>query len=116
MPSIGDLALVGSARVDRTHSDFSYRVQLSNPGDEIRDVFASVTSTASATEIIDGEVEFGDVPAGATVTSLDTFTLRQDRRVPFDPESLVWRIEFGEVLPPDTTPPRLTLTAPAKAL
>lgn len=43
------------------------------------------------------------MPAGATVTSSDTFTIRQDRTVPFNPANLQWSITGTPV--PRNAPP-----------
>jgi len=37
-------------------------------------------------------VTFGPIPQGATSTSLDTFTIRQDRTLPFDQMNLKWTL------------------------
>jgi arylsulfate sulfotransferase len=44
---------------------------------------------ASKKTVISTE-DFGTVPANTTITSTDTFTIRQDRRFGFDPASLNW--------------------------
>ncbi len=83
--------LISSKRITRTLFDFTYKVQITNSGAEhFGDVAATVTSIAAATTIVDGNVMFGAVAPGATVTSQDTFTLRQDRTLPFNPADLVW--------------------------
>lgn len=51
--------------------------------------------------VVDGQVTFGDVPAGGTVPSTDTFTIRQNRLYAFNPGDLVWQI-FGT--PANSTP------------
>jgi len=85
--------LISSKRITRTLFDFTYKVQITNSGAEnFGDVVASVTSNAVATTIIDGSVSFGEVAPGATVTSQDTFTLRQDRTILFNPADLVWTV------------------------
>ena len=85
--------LISSKRITRTLFDFTYKVQITNSGAEnFGDVVASVTSNAVATTIIDGSVSFGEVAPGATVPSQDTFTLRQDRTILFNPADLVWTV------------------------
>lgn len=99
VPALADLTvgstypLVSSTRVTRTLFDFTYKAQIINGGaQEFADVAATVTSKATTTAIMDGNVSFGRVPAGATVTSQDTFTIRQDRTVPFNPADLTWTV------------------------
>jgi hypothetical protein len=55
-------------------------------------VTATLTSKSAKTVIVDGGVTFGDVLAGKTVASSDTFAIRQDRSVTFNPANLVWEI------------------------
>jgi hypothetical protein len=85
--------LVSSTRVGRTLIEYTYNVNITNNGSDAQDVTASVSSSSPYTVVVDGAVNFGDVPAGETVTGTDTFTIRQDRRYPFDPEALIWDIQ-----------------------
>lgn len=86
------MQLVGSTRVGRTTFDYTYTITVRNGSPALVAGKATVTSTAAATQIVKNTVSLGDVAAGATVTSADTFTLRQDRTVPFNPASLVWKV------------------------
>jgi len=92
-------------RVTRTEFDFSYRVKILNDGDAIKNVSATVSSNSANTLIIDGNVSFHDIAPGASDESIDTFTIRQNRRHKFDPDSLVWDVQYELVnddgLPPD---------------
>lgn len=81
---------VGTVAVGRTHFDLSYRVTVSNTGPALSNVSGSLSSSSPLTVVIDGEVSFGDVGAGAAVQGTDTFTIRQDRRFVFDPSVLSW--------------------------
>ena len=102
-PTVGDYTLVGSARITRTVSEFTYTARLTNPlAGALSGVRASLTSLSPATVVVDGSLDFGDVPPGATVGSLDTFTIRQDRTVLFDPADLVWTVTFAEANRPPT--------------
>ncbi len=83
-------SLVSSARVSRTEIEYTYSAKLTNTDDNANNVTATVTSASENTVIIDGELSFGDVPNGYTVTSQDTFTIRQNRRFAFDPADLTW--------------------------
>ncbi|MBY0399072.1 hypothetical protein K2X89_02175 [Myxococcota bacterium] len=99
--------LVRSERVGRTEFLYTYRVNVVNSGGDASNVRASVMSSAAATVVTDGSVAFGDVAGGSTVTSTDTFTLRQDRTVAFDPGALVWSVQF------DAGPADFSLTVEA---
>lgn len=85
--------LVSSTRVTRDLTDFTYRIRVVNQGGALAGATAFVSSLSPNTVIRDNEVRLGDLPAGSTVTSTDTFTLRQNRLVPFQPADLVWTIE-----------------------
>lgn len=91
-PAIGTYTLVSSKRVSQTDWEVSYRASLTNTGEALRSVIATVTSSDPATQVIEGALSFGDVAAGATVVSEDTFTIRQNRSKPFDAAVLVWSI------------------------
>jgi hypothetical protein len=98
-PSVTSYELISSLRAGRTTFDYTYRVRMLNDGGELRNVRGQVTSTSAATQIIDAQVTFGDVAAGAAAQSQDTFVLRQDRSVAFNPNALQWAIT-GDPPPP----------------
>ena len=94
-PTVGAYSLVSSTRVTRTVFDFKYRAQLVNPlPAALGAVRATVTSRATATTVVDGDLSFGDVAANGSAPSLDTFTIRQERTLAFDPQALSWSIEI----------------------
>lgn len=110
---VGNLTLVSKQRVGRTVLNYTYQVEITNTGpDDFQNVTATVTSSFPQTTIVDGALTFGDVPAGATVTSSDTIIFRQDRRFPFVEGALSYDIQGTPVSPPagDTTPPQLSVT------
>ena len=47
--------------------------------------------------IIEPDVSFGDIEAGQTATSEDTFRLRVDRSEPIDTAVISWQVLFGEL-------------------
>ena len=96
--TIGNYTLVSSQRVSRTDFEYTYRVDVTNTGAAVEGVTATVTSTAGSTAIVDGEVSFGGVFAGATVTSSDTFTIRQNRTSAFNPGALAWTVKSTPVV------------------
>jgi PKD repeat protein len=108
--TVGDLTLISSKRATRTHYDFTYKVGVTNAGSAIANVTATVTSTASTTTIIDGDLSFSDLDTGGSATSSDTFTLRQDRRVPFDLSVLQFDFSYDQA--GDDTAPTLQFEAP----
>jgi len=96
--------LVSSIRVGRTAYDYTYQVNITNNGSDVQNVTAAVSSGSLNTTIIDGDVNFGDIPAGSTVAGTDTFIIRQNRSYAFDPNSLTWNIQFelaAQIIPPE---------------
>lgn len=88
--AIGLYHLQKSTRVSLTQYDYTYTADVTNPGATALNVTGTVTSNSASTIVTKGTVAFGSITSGATITSVDTFTIRQDRTVPFDPASLVW--------------------------
>ena len=81
--------------------DFTYRVSVTNSGTSAQAVSATLVSPPSGVVVVDGTLTFGDVPAGATVISQDTFTIRQTKKDRLDPATLEWIIEAA---PANTAP------------
>jgi len=91
--TIDNFVLVGTARVDRTHFNYTYQADITNNTLGVaHNITAMLTSNTPATVVVDGTLSFGDVPAGTTVTSLDTFVIQQTREFQFDPAQLIWTI------------------------
>lgn len=89
--TIQGLDLVSERRIDRNIFEFTFRARAENRATiPYEDVRATVGTSDSSTTIVDGSVTFGSMPATAVLTSTDTITIRQDRRVPFSPQRLVW--------------------------
>jgi len=87
---VGDATLQDKQRVGRILFEYTYTVEVTNTGDKLKGVKATLTSTSPYTTIIDGDIDFGNIAAGATVNSTDTYTIRQDRTAPFDPTLLIF--------------------------
>lgn len=86
--------LINKQRVSRTVYEYTYRANITNNGSkDVQNVTATVTSADPNTTVVDGDLNFGNVAAGATVTSTDTFSIRHDRRYPMDWSKLVWSIQ-----------------------
>ena len=90
--------LVSSARAGRTTFDYTYRITVLNGTPALSAAQASVTSSVASTQVVKGSVLLGNLAAGASSTSTDTFTIRQDRTVAFNPASLVWTVSGVPVL------------------
>ena len=87
---VGDYRLVSSRRVTRTLYEDVYKANASNWGGTDASVSANLTSIVPQITVVEGGLSFGDVAAGATQVSTDTFTVRHDRSKPFDVDGLVW--------------------------
>ncbi len=95
--------LISEKRISRTVSDLTYKVSVRNTGesDKIgvsgKGESLSTTATFPATNTIN----FGDIAAGAVATSIDTFTIRQDRTKTFTTDQLNWQfataLKVGEI-------------------
>jgi hypothetical protein len=88
--TIGAYEKVSETRVTRTVTQFTYRATLTNAGAAITGAAATATSLSAATMIVDGALTFGPVASNGSAPSLDTFTFRHDRTVPFDWTVLQW--------------------------
>jgi hypothetical protein len=87
-----NITMVSSKQVSTREFDYAFRVDLTNLGDSLSGVTGVITSSTPNTKIMEGAVTFGPIPQGGTVTSQDTFTIRQDRRFPFDASKLNWTL------------------------
>ncbi len=100
-------------RVGRTLYEYTYTVSVLNDGNGATAVSATISSINPNTIIVDGQVNFGDVTAGSTVPSTDTFTIRQDRSYTFNPANIVWNYSFTPSTPGGQLPPDPAEVAPA---
>lgn len=102
--TVDNLNLVGSKRVSRTDYEYSYQADITNTGTDAENVTSTVSSSSPGTTVVEGDLTFGDVATGTTATSSDTFTIRQNRRIPLDPDALGFEVDstlIDDGLPPD---------------
>ena len=92
--AIGNYSLISKTRVSRTEYNYVYQADIANTGSDVQNVTATLTSNSPHTTVIGETLSFGDVASGTTVTSTDTFTIKQDRRYPLDWSDLVWDIQY----------------------
>lgn len=71
--------------------EVTYRVSVSVGPVAQAGLSLSVAHAVPGTTVIDGDVEVGDVAAGATVQAADTITLRHATVLRFDPAGLTWK-------------------------
>lgn len=94
--SIDSVSMVSRSRISRFVYQYDLKATLINNGSEgYTDITATVTSSAPGTVVVDDTLEFPDMEAGETAESLDTISIQQDRRVPFNLEALAWEINAG---------------------
>lgn len=87
---------VGVSAVGRTHFDYTFTLTVYNSGPALTGVTATLDSSSPLTMVIDGTVAVGDIGAGDTIETSDTFTIRQDRRFVFNPAVLGWSFSADE--------------------
>lgn len=87
------MELVSSSRSGRTTLDYTYKATFTNNGANASNVTGIVNSTSPAIQVIEGTVVIGDIPTSTPTTSDDTFTIRIDRTVPFNPDDLLWTFD-----------------------
>lgn len=91
---VEDLTLVGKTRVGRTDYEYHYIVTARNRGNTILNVSAVVTSQSPTTVVLDGDITFPDLRDGESAASIDTITIRQDRRGRFNQNVLDFQWSF----------------------
>jgi len=96
--TVGDRELVSKTRAGRSEFLFTYRLTIDNQGPSLDDVNVWVLCENPGTTMVDEIAEFGRIEANTVVSSTGTFSLRQNRRVPFDPECLIYEIGFNTKL------------------
>ena len=85
---------------------FSRLIYINSGTIHASNVSATVTSSSPSIIVIDNLLTFGGVPAGVTITSFETFTLKINRRYPFNESALSWVyqnnsriVDFSKVTP-----------------
>jgi len=114
--TIASYQKVSEARITRSITEFTYRADLTNSGPAISGAVATVASLSPATTVVEGRVTFGALASGTTASSVDTFTFRHDRSVPFDFSVLRWTVIADEVNQPPAADAGPDQTAPPGAL
>jgi RHS repeat-associated protein len=92
--TIGNYVKLSEKRISRTVYEYTYQASITNSGPDVLNVVATAASNSPHTTIVDNNntLSFGNVPAGATVGSSDTFSFRQDRLYAFSWSNLTWNI------------------------
>jgi hypothetical protein len=91
-PQVGGYTLVGKRILSRLDYELTYTAQLTHPGPALQDVQATLAVQVPGVTVLEGTLEFGDVPAHTAVPSRDTFQVRHDRRYAFSEADLGWAV------------------------
>ena len=97
--TLDNYSLISKSRVSRTDFEYTYHADITNTGFAVENVRATLSSSSPHTIVVDADLSFGSVGAGTTVSSADTFTIRQDRRYPFTWSNVSWDIAFDVPTP-----------------
>ena len=92
--------LVNKERVGRSDYNYTFKGTITNSGDDQKNVTAQLTSTSPYIIVNEGELIFGDIKANESLVSTDTFTVKINRRYPFDESALSWAFSADEVSAP----------------
>lgn len=99
--TVGKYRLVAIRHARGLLFDYTYKASVTNSGTTAAaDVTATIKTAPTNVTLIDGSLSFGDVAAGASVRSRDTFTIRKRIFAPFNPNNLVWTIGKHQNLVP----------------
>lgn len=107
-PFVDSYTLVSSVRSGRTTFDYTYRPLVRVDSNSYRNAVFSATSRNPATQVVKGSINVGDLDAGNLVLAPDTFTIRQDRLVPFDRTALDFAFS-GTTVSKDVGPSNLSV-------
>lgn len=97
------LELKSKTRSDRSTFDYIYRATFKNNSSAVNNLTGVISSDAIAIQVIDNFVNIGKLSENEIITSVDTITLRVDRKTPFDPDALIWVFD-GDIID-DNAPP-----------
>nr|WP_319393939.1 metallophosphoesterase family protein [uncultured Desulfobacter sp.] len=88
--TVKNYELQSKKRVSRTDYLYTFKASALNNAEDAGNVTATLVSDSAYTKIVDGDLAFGDIQAGTTVQSQDTFSIRQNRRHKFNASALTW--------------------------
>ncbi|WP_281561223.1 hypothetical protein [Thalassomonas sp. RHCl1] len=106
---IDDRNVVSSSRVSRVEIEYINTLDISNTGGAFTNIVITVSSTSPNTVITDNQVLVDEMLSPGSLTTTDTFSFRQNRSAPFNPDDLQFDIAFEEV---DILPPAVAILSP----
>lgn len=95
--TVSSYQLVSQRRLNLTSFEYVYRATVRNTGSAATVVAARLSTLPGSLTAIDDTLAFGDLAAGASRQSTDTFTVRHNRTAgAFNAASLVWQFTFSD--------------------
>ncbi|MBR9911256.1 MAG: hypothetical protein GYB33_12985 [Gammaproteobacteria bacterium] len=92
----GQLEVVSSKRLSFTDYEYVYRLSVSNTGGDVTNLSAKVSAPTSNPVLLDDSLEFADIVAGGSGASVDTFSIRLNRRQANSLNLLTYSFTFDE--------------------
>jgi hypothetical protein len=92
--AIGGYSLISSVAADAGQTHYTYTASVTNTtAQTLRTVMADTGPLPTSVGLADGgTLLFGDIAAGATAVSTNTFTISRDPNLAFNPTSLTWNV------------------------
>lgn len=90
--TVGGYQLVSQQPAGTGFTDYTYTAQLTNSGGALTAAHAVASSPDLNVDLVSPGLAFGDMAAGATVTSANSFVARVPTGTTFNPATLTWKI------------------------
>ena len=91
---VTNYVLISKRKASNSEFDYTYQAKVRNLGTMTAfDVKAKADSLKPAIKLKNPNLKFGTVPAGSSVPSRDTFTLRKAEATVFNPADLQWQFD-----------------------
>jgi len=103
---VTDYVVVSTRRTGRTTTEYTLKIKATNSSSKTYDnVLVTLVSAPAHITVIDGIVNFTEVPPSSTTLSPDTFIVDVDLALSTSFDDLVWNFE-GDVVAPPPPPPK----------
>lgn len=102
---------IESKRISRFVYEYTYKLELTNTGNDATNIEVNVASADPNVGVTDGSVTMMSLAAGQSALSEDTYTLSVNRRNPFDPSQITFNISFDETTGTDNDNDGYTIEA-----
>jgi PKD repeat protein len=111
--SIGSYSLVSQKKVTSTIYQYTYQASLTNSSSAIgKNITATATSKVFGVTLSDSSLFFGEIAAGSTIQSTNTFTIRAKAGYVVKGPDLSWYVN-GVTVPIADAGPNQTVTLPS---